>query len=135
MFFLLVFALQGGAIALSSPARPADAASAATLIEIGRGNTSTAPLSIEQINNLVLLGKVWGFVKYHHPAIASGKVDADSELNRVLPSLLNARTRASAASLISSWISRLEMGSRCSQCALPPRDVQLQSHIAWISDR
>ena len=135
MFFLLVFALQGGAIALSSPARPADAASAATLIEIGRGNTSKAPLSIEQINNLVLLGKVWGFVKYHHPAIASGKVDADSELNRVLPSLLNARTRASAASLISSWISRLEMGSRCSQCALAPHDVQLQSDIAWISDR
>ena len=27
------------------------------------------------INNLELLGKIWGFLKYHHPEIASGKYD------------------------------------------------------------
>jgi|GEM_PF-6853505 len=31
-----------------------------------------AELSESQIGNLVILGKVWGFLKYHHPRVASG---------------------------------------------------------------
>jgi hypothetical protein len=29
----------------------------------------------QQIDNLFLLGKIWGFLKYYHPAVASGKID------------------------------------------------------------
>ena len=34
-------------------------------------------LTKDDINDLVLLGKVWGFLKYHHPAVASGKYNWD----------------------------------------------------------
>ena len=42
----------------------------------------------EKIQNLVLLGKVWGFVKYHHPRLASGELSCDNELLRILPEVL-----------------------------------------------
>lgn len=43
----------------------------------------------QQLKNLEILGKVWGFVKYHHPKVASGTVHWDYELFRMLP-LINA---------------------------------------------
>jgi hypothetical protein len=47
-------------------------------------------LSNTQIGNLALLGKVWGFLKYHHPAVTSGTRHWDYDLFRVLPGVLSA---------------------------------------------
>jgi C-terminal processing protease CtpA/Prc len=44
-------------------------------------------LNDNQKRNLFVLGKVWGFVKYHHPAIAEGKISWDYELFRMLPKI------------------------------------------------
>ncbi len=41
-------------------------------------------LTPQQIGGIELLGRVWGFLKYHHPAVASGEYDWDYELFRVL---------------------------------------------------
>ncbi|WP_223788719.1 S41 family peptidase [Marinicella meishanensis] len=45
-------------------------------------------LSQQQHENLVLLGRVWGFLKYHHPAVAKGLYNWDYELFRLLPAYL-----------------------------------------------
>lgn len=42
-------------------------------------------LSEIQINRLVIMGKVWGFLKYYHPNIAEGNYDLDKELFQILP--------------------------------------------------
>ena len=42
-------------------------------------------LHSKQIDHLFALGKVWGFVKYHHPEVAQGNVNWDYELLRILP--------------------------------------------------
>ena len=42
-------------------------------------------LTAPQIANLALLGKVWGFLKYHHQSVIAGKYHWDYELLRVLP--------------------------------------------------
>ena len=47
-------------------------------------------LTKTQIENLAMLGKVWGFLKYHHPSVTAGKHHWDYELFRVLPKLLAA---------------------------------------------
>lgn len=39
------------------------------------------------LENLNILGKVWGFVKYHHPAVAKGNHNMDAELFRILPTV------------------------------------------------
>ena len=41
-------------------------------------------LTDSDIKNLELLGRVWGFLKYYHPAIATGNYNWDYELFRFL---------------------------------------------------
>lgn len=59
-------------------------------------HVSVAKLSVVQIDNLATLGKVWGFLKYHHPAVTSGQRHWDYDLLRILPAILAAPDRASA---------------------------------------
>lgn len=40
--------------------------------------------------NTVVLGRVWGFVKYYHPAFAGERFDADCELFELLPRVADA---------------------------------------------
>lgn len=46
-------------------------------------------VSEENINNLVLLGKIWGYLKYYHPNVAEGKYNWDYELFRILPKVID----------------------------------------------
>ena len=79
-----------------------------------------------QIDNLTTLGKVWGFVKYHHPQITSGSRHWDYDLLRVLPGILAATDRTSGASSVtaasvpasiskSSWAAKRTARSRRSR--------------------
>jgi hypothetical protein len=47
-------------------------------------------LSPVQAGSLATLGRVWGFLKYHHPLVASGQHHWDYDLFRVLPSIIAA---------------------------------------------
>lgn len=38
-----------------------------------------------QVNNLAMLAKVWGFLKYYHPAVAKGAVNWDLNLIKFIP--------------------------------------------------
>lgn len=92
-------------------------------------------LSQAQIRNLVTLGKVWGFLKYHHPVVTSGNRQWDYELLRVLPEVLKAKDSASSNAAIASWIDALGPVARCKSCAtLDKADLQLSPDLSWISD-
>jgi C-terminal processing protease CtpA/Prc len=92
-------------------------------------------LSEIQIENLATLGKVWGFLKYHHPKVTSGQVHWDYELFRVLPAILNAPDRQVANAAIVHWITGLGPVAACSPCAkLDQSDIQLRPDVSWIDD-
>jgi carboxyl-terminal processing protease len=42
---------------------------------------------------IALFCKVWGFLKYHHPAVASGKIDWDKKFTEGLPALKSLNTK------------------------------------------
>lgn len=42
-------------------------------------------ISQEEVKPLIALGQLWGFLKYHHPAVAEGKYDWDMELIKLIP--------------------------------------------------
>jgi hypothetical protein len=104
--------------------------------EFDRGSgVAMSSLTGIQIDNLVVLGKIWGFLKYHHPAITSGQHHWDYELFRVLPSVLAAPDHASANGAILQWIDKLGVVNPCSPCAqLEKRDLQLAPDLDWIAD-
>ena len=49
-------------------------------------------LNADQEENLYKLAKVWGFVKYYHPAIIAGDINWDAELFRVMPLVVEAES-------------------------------------------
>jgi hypothetical protein len=88
-----------------------------------------------QIENLLTLGKVWGFLKYYDPTVTSGQRQWDYELFRVLPAILEAPDRASANAVLVRWIDGLGPVPRCSPCAqLDRHDLQLHPDLGWIAD-
>lgn len=59
-------------------------------------------LSPAQVENLIVLGKVWGFLKYFHPAVREGYMDWDRELFRMIPAVLDAGP-AQRNSTLAEW--------------------------------
>jgi C-terminal processing protease CtpA/Prc len=94
-------------------------------------------LTPAQIDNLALLGKVWGFLKYHHPAVTSGTRHWDYDLFRVLPAILAARDREAASAAMRAWIDRLGPLPSCDPClTLGEENLHLRPNLAWLeSDR
>jgi C-terminal processing protease CtpA/Prc len=101
----------------------------------GSGITITR-LPPEQIDHLALLGKVWGFLKYHHPAVTAGELHWDFELLRALPAILAAPDRASTVAALVRWIDHLGTVAPCRSCAkLDESDLALRPDLGWIDDR
>lgn len=63
-------------------------------------------LTSQMIENLEILGKVWGFLKYYHPKVIQGKYNWDYELFRVLPLITNAKNREERNKLLNNWIDK-----------------------------
>ena len=92
-------------------------------------------LNAAQIDALVLTGKVWGFLKYHHPVITSGKKRWDFELLRRLPAILGAQRQDDVRRLLVDWIDSLGPLEECKPCAaLEPKELQLAPRLDWIRD-
>ena len=93
-------------------------------------------LSKTQIDNLATLGIVWGFLKYHHPAIASGLRHWDYDLFRVLPRILAAPDKTAANAALHNWIASLGAINECTtNCArLKESDLYMRPDLDWIAD-
>jgi C-terminal processing protease CtpA/Prc len=92
-------------------------------------------LSDVQIKNLATLAKVWGFVKYHHPAVTGGLHHWDYELFRILPEILAAPDTAASTAAVSDWLKRLGALEECAPCAnLDSSNLYLSPNVGWIRD-
>lgn len=114
--------------------RPIRAAELDTEFDNGSG-IAARELSREQVERLRLLGRVWGFVKYHHPRVRSGGVNWDYELFRILPSVLEASGQAQVVERLASWLTELGTPEPCRPCATSTPDAHLVPEIDWIRDR
>lgn len=61
-------------------------------------------LSDVQMESLYKLCKVWGYTKYHHPEVISGKLNWDAELFRVMPDVLRARDQDEVNHVLMEWL-------------------------------
>ncbi|GAB3731231.1 hypothetical protein GCM10027594_13170 [Hymenobacter agri] len=89
-----------------------------------------------QVDNLAVLGRVWGFVKYYHPAVARGDYNMDAEMLRVLPKVLNAKTKDECSAVLSTWLTGFGPVAACNNCSEPkPKDVRLAADLDWLTDK
>lgn len=61
-------------------------------------------LSPDQVEALYKLCKVWGYAKYHHPDVISGKVNWDAELFRVMPKVLKVNNSDDVNAVLLEWL-------------------------------
>jgi hypothetical protein len=88
-----------------------------------------------QIDNLVMLGKVWGFLKYHHPEVVSGRRHWDYDLFRILPAILAAHDRPTANAVLQHWIENLGAVAPCKPCTkLDESDLDFRPDLDWIAN-
>lgn len=87
-----------------------------------------------QVRNLSVLGRVWGFLKYHHPKVAAGALHWDYELFRVLPKILAATDRAAGIRVLEQWVEGIGVPSSCWPCASEASDVHLPARLDWLDD-
>jgi len=88
-----------------------------------------------QVDNLVTPGKVWGFLKYHHPQVTSGQRQWDYDLLRILPAILKAQDRPTANAALLGWTEQLGSVAPCHPCAkLEQTDLYFRPGLDWIAN-
>lgn len=95
-----------------------------------------APLTPKTIDNLEILGKIWGFLKYYHPEVAKGNYNWDYELFRVLPQIANAKDKKERNTFLNQWIDRYGEIKETKNYSIS--DSSMYSHIIdldWINDK
>jgi hypothetical protein len=70
----------------------------------------------QQTINLTLAGEFWGFLKYHHPAIAKGSYNWDAELFRFLPAVIEAKNNSELSNALEKYLDQLPVPAKCTTC-------------------
>ncbi len=117
-----------------APTRPTTAVDTDHEFDDG-SRIDAVPLTPAQVEHLVTLGKVWGFVKYRHPRVTAAQVHWDYELFRVLPRVLAVKDRAGANAAIDAWLAKLGDPPPCEPCAQATADPHLLPRLEWIGER
>lgn len=96
---------------------------------------SSVQLNDSKINDLAVVGKVWGFLKYYHPAVAGGDHNWDYELFRILPKILGSKDQAERNSVLSAWVEMLGPFETAVEEIPDPGKVKLRPDLSWIDNK
>ncbi len=100
------------------------------------GVTVPASLTKQTQENLFVLGRTWGFLKYYHPVVAKGVYSFDSSLFSILPAVLNAGSLSETDELLFKWINTLGDENRFP--IVPTNhdsNVYSKADLSWLSDK
>ena len=100
------------------------------LTQITFGQTKTS-----ENEKLAATCKVWGFLKYYHPKVASGEVNWDQQLLDILPKIDKAQTKAEFSLILENWIDDLGPIKEIAPIATP-KDVEYfdkNFDLSWIN--
>jgi C-terminal processing protease CtpA/Prc len=95
---------------------------------------NVSSLTETQVEHLSLLGRVWGFLKYHHPHITGGELQWDFELFRVIPKVLQASHGVNLQNILTEWVAELGVPQSCDPCAEEAQNTHLLPEMGWIRD-
>jgi C-terminal processing protease CtpA/Prc len=84
------------------------------------------------VQTLSILGKIWGYLKYYHPAIAAGDYNWDYELFRIAPKLLAATNENERNTILNSWVLSLGKFDQDKTDTLVKKEIKLTPDLAWI---
>lgn len=93
-------------------------------------------LTKSQTENLYVLAKVWGFLKYHHPDVAKGNSSFDEALFKIMQPVANAADAGKRNEILLTWINGLGDESTNKPAAqLPANGVHIKPKLDWMNDK
>ncbi|BAU52078.1 S41 family peptidase [Mucilaginibacter gotjawali] len=99
-------------------------------------NTTFAQPTISDNQKLASLCKVWGFLKYYHPAVATGKLDWDQALVDHIKLLPAVGTKEQLSSFYIDWIKSLGDVPPCRSCENNlPDSLKRNLDLHWMDDK
>lgn len=103
--------------------------------EFDKGSNIVIPaLNAQLTTNLELLGKLWGFLKYNHPAIGKGNYNWDYELFRMLPEYIQVTDNKKRDKMLLAWIGKYGSIPACATCKETPADAVLKPDLSWAEN-
>jgi len=92
--------------------------------------------SLSETGKLASLCKVWGFLKFYHPAVTGGKYDWDQELLKREPLLLSLKTKDELSAFYLNWIGSLGSLAPYPVSAVDPAPGSITRNLdqLWMSD-
>ena len=91
-------------------------------------------LNPEVQENLRVLGLIWGFLKYYHPRIASGDINWDYELFRIMPAVIAAKSTHVRDQELSNWILALGEFKVSKREKILKSEVKLLADLDWMEN-
>jgi len=88
----------------------------------------------EKINDLKILGMVWGFLKYYHPNIAAGNYNWDYELFRILPKIIQAKSSQDRDAILSDWIKTIGNVEFTAEKEVFKEKIKITPDLEWITN-
>jgi C-terminal processing protease CtpA/Prc len=93
-------------------------------------------LNESSINNLFILGKLWGFLKYYHPKIADGEYNWDYELFRITPKIISAKSVNERNTILLEWVNSLGAITEFNDVKIDTiKNATIYPELDWIKDK
>lgn len=89
----------------------------------------------EDVSNLAVLCKVWGYLKYYHPSVVEGKYNWDDELVKMMPKVLKSKNKDERNKILSEWVASLGKFKQEPFPEINPDSVKMYPDLVWIEDR
>src|SRR5262245_49951854 len=103
--------------------------------QISTGVRVENPPSKQQIENLFVLGRIWGFLKYYHPVVAMGIYNFDSCLFSVLPPILKVKNAKKRDELLFHWINTLGDENKFPVAQVNDSNLYSKPDLGWLTDK
>ena len=91
----------------------------------------------QQTEHLMLLCRVWGYVKYRHPAYLLGRRDWDADLLELIPQVQAAGSASEVSGLLLTWftgLGEIDYGRRGADAFVPSGSQVAESDTSWTRD-
>lgn len=96
-------------------------------------NYSTAQ-KLTDTEKLATLSKLYGFLKYYHPEVASGKFNWDEACINQIPLVLKADNKSELSTIYNKWIDSLGIIKKCKNCKSDEIYFDKNFDLSWTQD-
>ncbi|MFM8744259.1 MAG: hypothetical protein ACKODM_13180, partial [Cytophagales bacterium] len=91
-------------------------------------------ISAKLVDDLFVLCKVWGFLKYHHPVVAVGSINWDEALFKIIPKVIDSKSKNSRNKILGEWVGKLGAATNKRDNEKSERLIKVYPDSSWVYD-